>query len=224
MSVRPKIIFHLAGHDFHPVYEQAAAVTAWLGPAYWCHTAESLAALEHVDECDLVVFLGMYYRGWEGRYRPPGLIHRRKFERYVASGRPLILGHGAAACYDDWPRFRELTGFSWPAGRAAFALLGDYHVRVASEPHPVIDGVDDHVLVDAPPVGVRVASDLSPRVHAHAEAPERSVPLVVTAEGGRVEGAGRTALLGQGHDMRGFLHPMTRRVWLNTVRWCLNGS
>jgi hypothetical protein len=225
VSERAKVIIHVGGHDFHPVHEQAALLAEWLAPLGWCRAAESLAALEHLGECDLLVFLGMYYGGWEGRYRAPGDAHKRRIERYVASGRPIIFAHGAIVSYADWPRFAELAGFAWPARRPTFALPGEYLVRVARGlDDPIRDDVSDHVLHDAPPVDVRVADDMRARVHAFIERSpgDGATPMWVTGQGGRTPGSGKTAFIGAGHDLRGFAHPMTRQMWVNTARWCLS--
>ena len=233
MNGQAKVIIHIGGHDFHPVYEQAALLREWLAPFCRCHTAENLAALEHLGECDLLIFLGMYYSGWEGRYRTPGDAHRRRVERYVTSGRPMIFAHGAIVSYDDWPRFAELAGFAWPARRPTFALPGEYLVRVAREPEdPIRADVEDHVIFDAPPVDVRIAGDVRARVHACVErvpgegpaADRRAMPMWVTGQGGRAQGAGKTAFIGAGHDVSSFMNPMTRQIWLNTARWCLSAA
>ena len=115
--MRPRLIFLVGGPDFHPVNAQAAAIIDWLGDEYACHTAESLAAFEHLTECDLLVLMGMHWTGWDERYRSPSDVHRRHFEKYVKSGRPVLAAHGAVASYDDWPRFGELVGFTLIRGR-----------------------------------------------------------------------------------------------------------
>lgn len=224
MSHRPKIIFHLAGHDFHPVYDQASAIVRWLGADYWCHRAESLAAFEHLPECDLLIFLGMYFSGWEGRYRPPGDMHRRALERYVSSGRPVILCHGAIVSYDDWPRFGQLTGFSWPAGVRSFAPAAEYAVRIEPGGHPAVADLDDYTVFDAPPNDVQVAADMRIDVPATSEWDASRHPLLITGQGGRVDGAGKSAFIGHGHDMRSFSNDMVRRIWVNTIQWCLTGA
>ena len=45
--------------------------------------------------------------------------------------------------------------------------------------------------------------------------------MIITAEGGRVEGAGRTVYLANGHDLRAFACPALPRLWQNAVRWSL---
>ena len=46
-------------------------------------------------------------------------------------------------------------------------------------------------------------------------------PMIVTAEGGRVDGAGKLAYLANGHDMRAFENPAMKQLWANTIEWCL---
>lgn len=224
MSTKPKVIFHIGGHDFHPVYDQVKLLSAWLGEEFLCHSAESLAAFEHTAECDVLVFIGMYYSGWQGRYRTPGDLHRRAMERYVGSGRPIILVHGAIGSYDDWPRFGELVGFSWKRRTPCFAPLAEYAMRVSTEIHALTHGVNDYALFDAPPCDVEIASDMQRLVHVRTSWLEREIPIIVTGQGGRTAGAGKTAYIGHGHELKSMAHPAVQQLWVNTVEWCLTGA
>ena len=224
MNGKPKVIFHIGGHDFHPVYDQGRLLSALLGERCWCRSAESLAAFEHLDECDLLVFLGMYYTGWHGRYRRPGELHKRALERYVASGRPVVLVHGAVGNYDDWPGFAQLVGFSWSKRTACFAPPGDYPMRVSSAIHAITHGVNDYTVYEAPPCDVSIAPDLQATVHVRAVWDDREIPVIITGQGGRVGGAGKSVLFGHGHDMRCLSHHAVRQLWVNLVEWCLTGA
>jgi hypothetical protein len=88
--MRPRIIFLVGGPDFHPVNAQAELIIDALGSEYACHTAESLAAFEHLSECDLLILMGMHWTGRGADYRPPSDVHRRNFEKYVQLGRALV--------------------------------------------------------------------------------------------------------------------------------------
>jgi type 1 glutamine amidotransferase len=48
--------------------------------------------------------------------------------------------------------------------------------------------------------------------------------MIVVGQGGRVEGAGRTLYLANGHDLRAFAAPALRRIWQNAVRYALEGA
>jgi hypothetical protein len=71
---------------------------------------------------------------------------------------------------------------------------------------------------------VLVTPGLLPVVHARATWQERTVPMIMTAEGGRVPGAGRTVYLANGHDTRAFTCDALQRLWRNSVRWLLDGG
>jgi type 1 glutamine amidotransferase len=220
--MRSRLIFLVGGPDLHPVNEQAEHIVRWLGPDFWCHTADSLAAFEHLNECDLLVLMGMHYVGWGARYRSPNEAHRRNFQKYVASGRPLLSAHGGIASYDDWPGFAEMVGFRWPWDAASNSLIAEHRVRILNTGHPIVEAVEDFTLVDELHDGIQVTPGLKIRIHAEALLDGRQLPMVMTATGGRkVAGAGKTAYLANGHDMRAFECPAMKQLWVNAVRWCL---
>jgi type 1 glutamine amidotransferase len=222
-----RIIFHVGGPAFHPVAEQARAVASWLGPGYACEQREGRAAFDDLDGCDLLVLMGLHWTGMREAgagslpYEPLEERHRASFERYVASGRPLLCHHGAIASYDDWPRFGELAGFTWVWGVTSHSPIGEHRVRVLPTGHPVVAGVEDYALVDELYYDVRITPGLTPAVLAVAEWDAAERPTVLTAEGGRVAGAGRTIYLANGHDMRAFASPALRALWVNAVAWLL---
>jgi type 1 glutamine amidotransferase len=174
-----------------------------------------------LSECDLLVLLGLH---WTGRpeYRPPGEVHKRAFERYVTSGKPILAAHDAIASYDDWPRFGELVGFTWVWGRSSHSSIAEHTVRVLPTGHPIIEAVTDYRIVDELYCDIQVAADLEVQTHAEAEWRSRRLPMVMTGEGGRAEHAGKTAYLANGHDLRAFECPAIRRLWVNAVTWCLS--
>ena len=110
---KPKIVFHVGGPEFHPVGEQACAISQWLGDGFHAELFDGRAAFENLDDCDLLVLMGLHWTGMKNDYAPLSDEHKMAFESYVASGRPLVSHHGAIASYDDWPRFGELAGFQW---------------------------------------------------------------------------------------------------------------
>ncbi|WP_428938968.1 ThuA domain-containing protein [Fontivita pretiosa] len=221
MSTRPRIIFHVGGPEYHPSSHQASVIIEWLGEEFACHKAEGLAAFEHLNECDLLVLMGMHWSGWGREYRSPTETHRRAFERYVASGRPILAAHAAIASYDDWPRFGELVGFTWIEGISTQLPPAEFRVRILPTRHPVISNVSDYTIMDEMYQDLVFTPGLDINVHAIAEHDGRQHPMVITAEGGRIIGAGKTAYLANGHDMRAFECPAMRQLWLNTVAWCL---
>jgi type 1 glutamine amidotransferase len=222
-----RIVFHVGGPAFHPVAAQARLIASSLGDGYDCRLADGTAAFELLDECDLFVAMGLHWTGmnaeWAGNmtYTPLTSSHQAAFEAYVASGRPILAHHGGIASYDDWPRYGELLGFAWVWGVTTHSPLGDHTVRVLPTGHPLVAGVDDYTLFDELYYDVRIAPGLAPAVHAAAEWDGAARPMILSAEGGRVRGAGRTAYLANGHDLRAFACPAMAQIWRNAVAWAL---
>lgn len=217
--MRTRLIFLVGGPDFHPANEQAATIIQWLGPDFACHTAESLAAFEHLEECDLLVLMGQHWTGWEGRYRSPSEFHRKNFEKYIQSGRPLLSSHAAISSYDDWPRFSELIGFGleWKSSNAS--PVGEYPVQIRVPGHPIVEGVSDFRLTDEVLADVQHRDPARTEVLAEVRWNDRSFPAIRTMKGGRILGAGTSTYIGLGHDMGSFRSSELKQIWLNAVRW-----
>ncbi|MFC1961167.1 ThuA domain-containing protein [Chloroflexota bacterium] len=224
---RPKIVF-LVGGVYHPAAEQAQIITDWLGPAYETVICAGVAAFEALDDAALFVPLGSHFTGMTDLgersqpYSRPTDAHKAAFERYVASGRPLLVQHGGIVSYNDWPRFGELLGFTWVRGVTNHPPIGEISVRILPTNHPIIAGVDDFTLIDELYRDILITPGLGPTVHAESVYDGRIHPMILTAEGGRVAGAGKTVYLANGHDQRAFECPALRQLWLNALRWLLD--
>jgi uncharacterized protein len=227
---KKRLVFHVGGPAFHPVDKQAERVIEWLEDRYDYQIIEGAQAFEALDDCDLLVVMGLYWTGmsaeWAGNleYQPMQEQHKQAYENYIASGYPVLAHHGAIASYDDWPRFGELLGFSWIWGTTAHSPLGDYWVHVLPTGHPIVIGVHDYIVHDELYYNVKTTPGLALAVHAEAEWKSNRLPMIITAEGGRIKGAGRTAYLANGHDMRAFEAPALKQIWINTINWLLGDA
>jgi type 1 glutamine amidotransferase len=224
---RARIVFHVGGPAFHPVAEQAQMIAGWLGDGYEYCLADGLEAFERLDRCDLFVAMGLHWTGmaaeWAGSmaYHPLQPRHQAAFEAYVAAGKPIIAHHGGIAAYDDWPRYGELLGFTWVWDVTTHSPLGEHRVNVLPTGHAVVAGVEDYTLYDELYYNVQISAGLQTAVHAAAAWEGQARPMIITAEGGRAAGAGRTAYLANGHDMRAFACPALRQIWQHAVNWAL---
>lgn len=218
---RVRIRFHVGGPSFHPVADQARQIAGWLDPTrYACESVEGNATFDGLDDVDLLVLMGLFWTGWtETPYVSPTAAQRAAFERYVASGRGIIAHHGAVASYDDWPGFGDLVGVAWVWGTTNHSPLGEWKVRVATGEHPVVRDVNDFTIYDELYYDLKLAQGLVVREHAWAEFAGRRLPMILTAEGGRVAGAGKMVYLANGHDLRAFDCPAMRQIWTNAIDW-----
>ena len=157
MTTRNKslITFHVGGPDFHPVADQARQIQTWLGDSYEYATYEDKDVFDHLQETDLLVLMGLFYSGSNasrpGSYSPLDPKHESALSAYIASGRPVLLHHGAIASYDDSEVFTRLIGINWVwtgEGRTNHSPIADYRVSAPPSAHAVMDGVRDYTLFD----------------------------------------------------------------------------
>jgi type 1 glutamine amidotransferase len=220
-----RLRFHIGGPAFHPVAEQASAIERWLGAGFQCEQRDGVDAFDDLDRVDLLILMGLHWTGmtadWAGKlaYRPMTDAQKASFEAYVRSGRPILAHHGGVASYDDWPRFGQLVGVSWVWNFTSHSPFGRYRMRALDTGHPVVEGVGEYELEDEIYYALALNGDMAARVHAGVEYEGVTRPMVITAEGGRVAGAGKLVYLANGHDMRAFACPAMQTLWCNAVRW-----
>lgn len=227
MSKLQKIVFHVGGPTFHPTEHQAKLIMQWLGTDYEYAIRDGVAAFEALTDCDLLIVMGLHWTGISADnliYRAPSESDRRAFEEYVRSGRPLLVHHGAAASYDDWPRFGELLGFTWVWGQTSHFPIGDYHIDIVATNHPIVEKLSPFDIHDELYYDVKVSAGLTPTIHATTKWQDLELPMIFTATGSRVEGAGKTVYLANGHDMTAFASPAMRQIWINAVHWLLSDT
>jgi type 1 glutamine amidotransferase len=232
MSSTPHIHV-LTGGPYHPVAEQFGAVQTLLDGSATVVCRDGAAAFDDLDGCDLFVAAGLHWTGLDSgahqwpdgveqcAYHPPDPAQKQAFVNYVASGRPLLAWHGGTGSFDDWPEFGMLLGFRWVWGTTAHSPFGHWRVEIGSTGHPVVAGVEDYELDDELYYAVATPDGLDLDVHAAAPYDGVPRPMIVTAEGGRIPGAGRTAFLANGHDMRALESASFRRAIVNTIGWLL---
>jgi hypothetical protein len=228
-------IHALTGGPYHPVAEQFGAFQALLGDRATIALREGTSAFDDLAQCDLLVAGGLHWTGMDvpghiypdgvapSTYRRPDEAQQQAFVDYVASGRPLLAWHGGTGSFDDWPEFGRLLGFCWVWGTTLHSDFGNWQVEIEPTGHPVVAGVDPYDIDDELYYDVAVAPGLDVAVHAAAPYEGRELPMVMTAEGGRVAGAGRTAFLANGHDMRALESAQFCKIVVNTIDWLLAG-
>ena len=217
-------IVFLTGGPYHPVSDQADLIQEWLGDGFRVVKCDGLAAFEALQGCDLFVAAGVHWTGSPSLgylYRPMEARHQQAFVDYIASGRPVLGLHGGIASYDDWPEFGRLLGFRWDWQVTAHTPESRWPVKIADRGHPVVAGAGDYEVQDELYYNVQVTPGLDFRVHAWAEYHEVRFPMVMTGQGGRLPGAGKTAYLANGHSLAAFDPPAISTIWRNTVKWLL---
>lgn len=233
MDKKAKLIVVLSGGPFHPVSEQFEQLEAKLGSNYKVECYEGIDAFDHLKDCDLFVAAGLHWTGsapdrdprvegfQPGDYVRPTDAQRDAYCRYVASGRPVLGWHGGIASYDDWPEYGRLLGTRWDWKVTSHTAYDHWHVEVLPTGHPVVEGVSSYDLKDELYFNFQITPDLDYAIHARADFHGVTFPMVLTGEGGRVEGAGKMAYLANGHSMESFSSPAFQQIACNTIHWLL---
>ena len=228
MASKPRILFQTGAPSFHPVAEQAEQVRHWLADLYDVVPLEGNAFFEELPEADLVVIGGLQWTGGPELtfvdpipYRTPSETEKQAWRDYVGSGKPVCGFHGGIASYDDWPEFGKLLGFQWIWGVTLHSRVDTWTVK-PREGHAITKGLSDFSLVDELYYNVCPANDMGVQVHADADYHGITFPMLMTGNGGRCPGAGKTAYMANGHDMRAFECPAMKTLFQNTFRWLLS--
>jgi type 1 glutamine amidotransferase len=231
---RTSRIHVLAGGPYHPVAKQFAIVQTLLGDAATVTCHDGTSAFDDLGNCDLFVAGGLHWTGLDAAahpfpegvassdYRPPNETQKRAFTDYVSSGRPVLAWHGGIGSFDDWPEFGQLLGFAWIWGTTSHSAYGPWHVDIEPTGHPAVTNVGGYDIVDELYYDVQVAPGMTTAVHATADYDGARRPMVITAEGGRIAGSGRSAFLANGHDSRALDSEQFCQVIVNTIGWLLD--
>ena len=241
-----KLIFQTGG-PFHPVAAQAKVIQSWIPNDWILEPAFGADAFEKLTDADLYVAAGLHWTGlddisshigsapeppiWASAqiekhpYIPPTDQQKSNFRNFVQSGRPILAFHGGIMSYDDWPEYRCLLGFRWEIGITDHTLYSEWEVKIKSE-HPVVRNVSNYRLSDELYYNVQVEPAMRAEMHAFAEFGSEGnrpakFPMVMTGVGGRINGAGKTAYLANGHSMQTFECPALRPLWISTLNWLL---
>jgi hypothetical protein len=232
--MKPKQIHVLTGGPYHPVTAQFRQFQELLGDRARISFYEGVEAFDHLDECDLLVLGGLHWTGsapdqhaWpEGvtpcGYTRPTEAQKAAYVKYVASGRPLLGWHGGIASYDDWSDFGVLLGFRWDWRVTLHSHYKEWLVKVAPTGHPVLAGVGDFRIDDELYFNVQITPGLDYTVQAWAIFEDIvRFPMIMVGQGGRIAGAGKTAYLANGHDLRSTANATYRQAVLNALDWLL---
>ena len=186
---------------------------------------EDSSCFERLDEADLLLVIGLHWTGWPtinwhtpGPYLRPTEAQQAAVRRFVASGRPVGVVHGGMASYDEWPEFGQLLGFHWHWDITNHSRVDTWTIT-PSATSTLVDDPSSFEITDELYGHVQLTPGLQVENHLSATIAGLTMPLLLTAEGGRVSGAGRCAWFGLGHDMQAWDQPRFRPLLLNLITW-----
>jgi len=224
-----KIIRYIGGGQCHPVDEQANILQAWLGDEFRIENKNGREAFEGLDSVDLFIASGLHYTGmgdalWPNRleYVPMTDADMEAFRGYVASGRPVMGFHGGVASFNNRPEFGQLMGIYWNWVTTTHTPFGDWTMRPIAATPPLSAGVEEFVSPDEIYYNLQLVQGLKNTTkHLLGVYHKMTTSLMMTAEGGRIEGAGKVGYFGLGHAVESLHRPEVKQLFLNMIRWLL---
>jgi type 1 glutamine amidotransferase len=94
-------------------------------------------------------------------------------------------------------------------------------MRALDTGHATVREIGQYELEDEIYHTIAINADATPTVHSVVEWQGVLRPMVISLEGGRVQGAGRVVYLANGHDMKAYQCDAMRKLWVNSAGWLL---
>ena len=222
------------GGPFHPSAAQFKVIARHLGEEFSVVARDGARVFDELDDCDLFVAAGMHWTGMDDlvgkpgcwpkgvtptSYSTPTANQRAAFRDYVSSGRPVLNFHGGIASYDDWPEYGRLLGVQWHWKVSNHGARQEWTIAPVETDHPIMAGITEYQIVDEIYGNLQFAPELPFEVHATATVEHMRFPMVITAEGGRIPGAGRMVYLANGHDEVSLECGTFIRLIINSIHW-----
>jgi type 1 glutamine amidotransferase len=136
-------------------------------------------------------------------------------ERYVESGKGLVLVHFGCGAFQEWEGYVRLCGRVWDPEKRGHDPYGPFEVRVVNAGHPITSGMASFdtadelytCLVGTPPIDVLfdATSKVDGTIH--------PMGFVVP------ESSGSVFHCTLGHDVPSLQHPGTRDLYRRAVAW-----
>lgn len=215
--------------------------------------AQELLSPEGAAAFDAVAFYDIpgirFRKGAPPEIRPPSPAFRARFERLIASGKPMLFLHHAIAGWPAWDRYAEVIGarfFYQPgcykgAAHHASGYLEDVHYTARPHMnHPVTEGLESGVeLEDELYLFQILEADITPLLIADYDfsgnpflcadaqlrgesTPATSADACTLAAWARQVGPAPIVVIQPGHGALTFANPGYRRLISNALRWLVS--
>jgi uncharacterized protein len=86
------------------------------------------------------------YMNWQSP--GPGKAAQENLQKFVASGKGLVLVHFACGAFQDWPEFKNIAGRVWDPKLPGHDPYGPFTVEITDVKHPITQGMKSFETVD----------------------------------------------------------------------------
>jgi type 1 glutamine amidotransferase len=208
------------GRDFtdpwHPYAETSKRIAGVLETLGCTTLIEDRMADADVHDVQLLVV-----NAWnEDRVSEGDAPLRDAIETHIGAGKPLLVMHASIMLFNAppesaWEGWEELTGALWDRAVTMHPPHSEAHVHVATDRHPITEGIHDFTVEDERYTHLRVRPDVEPLAWHHETGGEHPLLWARTVRDARVV---YDAL---GHDARSFDAPAHRELLARAASWLL---
>lgn len=150
-----------------------------------------------LDQYDLVV---LNYMNWESP--EPSRAAAESLQRFVQSGKGLVLLHFSCGAWPNWPEFANLAGRVWDKVQT-HDPHGTFRVDIVNPDHPVTRGMSSFETVDELYYCLAGDRPITVLATAHSKDKNADFPMAFVFDYGK----GRVFHTPLGHDVQAFTLP-----------------
>lgn len=134
-------------------------------------------------------------------------------ERYLATGRPLLVMHVATTAFPEVEAWEDIVGGRWVRGTTMHPDWDNGTVHVATDAHPVVAGIHDFDVWDERYSYLRVAPGVVPLATQEHDGLEH--PILWAKQ----HGGARVVYDALGHESRSYESEPHRQIIRNAAAW-----
>ncbi|MBN2307599.1 MAG: ThuA domain-containing protein [Candidatus Hydrogenedentes bacterium] len=146
---------------------------------------------------------------------PLGAAIGTGLERYVVSGKGLVLVHFGCGAFQEWDAFVNVAGRVWNPEKRGHDPHGAFNVSVKDAAHPVTRGMDDFAAVDEMYTCLDGAPPIHPLCSAVSTVDGKEYAVAFTVDSAK----GPVFHCTLGHDVRAFQCEGTRELYRRAAAW-----
>jgi len=134
-------------------------------------------------------------------------------ERYLATGRPLLVMHVATTAFPEVDAWEEIVGGRWVRGTTMHPDWDHGTVHVATDAHPIVAGIHDFAIWDERYSYLRVGAGIVPLATQEHDGIEHPILWA------KHYGGARVVYDALGHEPRSYESEPHRQILRNAAAW-----
>ena len=145
----------------------------------------------------------------------PGPAARANLQKYVASGKGLVLVHFACGAFQGWPEFANIVGRVWDPKLRPHDPWGKFTVEIADPAHPITKGLQPFETTDELYTCLAGTAPIHVLATAISKGDKKPYPMAFVREYGK----GRVFLSTLGHDAKALSPAAVQELYRRGTAW-----